>query len=232
MRGDAAGDVDAEGGDFGVLARPHASQPGDALRWDFEIGAGADEDFFEAANVFDDAERFAGCTVGGKSAQIEDGIGDELAGAVESNVAAAVALEDFNPALGKEFGRREDIFRFGIAAEGNDGRVLEKKNNVADAGFFAERDELFLQAERRGVIDGAELEDRDQKPGHGSSPISTDLNHFTTETQRHGEIIGFLRVDPRKSVACTSSINREPIHAIRGVQHGFGERGVGVDGPH
>ena len=37
-------------------------------------------------------------------AQIEDGIADDLAGAVEGDVAAAVAVEELNAALGKEFG--------------------------------------------------------------------------------------------------------------------------------
>jgi hypothetical protein len=34
------------------------------------------------------------------AAQIEDGIADELAGAVEGDVAAAVAFEEFDAALG------------------------------------------------------------------------------------------------------------------------------------
>ena len=36
-----------------------------------------------------------------KSAQVEDGVADDLAGAVEGDVAAAIAFEEFNAALGE-----------------------------------------------------------------------------------------------------------------------------------
>ena len=41
---------------------------------------------------------------GRESAQVEDRIADDLAGAVESNVAAAVAFEKPDAALSEEFG--------------------------------------------------------------------------------------------------------------------------------
>jgi hypothetical protein len=39
--------------------------------------------------------------------------------------------------------------------------VFEQKQDIADLFFFAERDQLLLQAEACGVVDGAELDDRD-----------------------------------------------------------------------
>ena len=90
--GDEAGDVDADGGEFGfgcafvavrrirsldsagrffesaLSARddmvafgigPDSGQAGDALGGDGEVGAGADQDFFEAADEFDYAQGFA-----------------------------------------------------------------------------------------------------------------------------------------------------------------------------
>ena len=96
------------------------------------------------------------------AAQVEDGIADDLAGAVEGDVAAAVAFEELNAALGKEFGRGDYVRGFGVAAERDDGRVFEQEQDVADFFFFAQGDELLLQAQAGGVVDGAELDDRDQ----------------------------------------------------------------------
>ena len=38
---------------------PDSGQACDSLGWDGEVGAGADQDFFEAADEFDYAQRFA-----------------------------------------------------------------------------------------------------------------------------------------------------------------------------
>jgi hypothetical protein len=40
--------------------------------------------------------------------------------------------------------------------------VFEEEKDVAYLFFFAERDELLLQAQSRGVVEGAELEYGDQ----------------------------------------------------------------------
>jgi hypothetical protein len=94
--------VDADGGEFGFgWLRPHSSQTRYSLRRDCEVHAGADQDFFEAADEFDHAQGFAFALRGGMGAQVENWIANDLAGAVESNVPAAVAFEDFDAALGK-----------------------------------------------------------------------------------------------------------------------------------
>ena len=80
-----------------------------------------------------------------KTSQIEDGVAHDLAGAVEGDVAAAVAFEEFDAALGEEFRARNYICGFGIAAQGDDRLMLQQKKNIADLFFFAERDELLLQ---------------------------------------------------------------------------------------
>jgi hypothetical protein len=59
---------------------------------------------------------------------------------VEGDVTSAIALEHLNPALGEEFRRGKNVFRLRVAAEGDDGCVFEKKNDVADSAFFAESD--------------------------------------------------------------------------------------------
>lgn len=80
------------------------------------------------------------------AAQVEDGVADDLSGAVKGDIATAVAFEELNPALGPEFGRGDYVCGFGIAAEGDDRRVLEQKQDVADLFFLAQSDELLLQA--------------------------------------------------------------------------------------
>jgi hypothetical protein len=77
---------------------------------------------------------------------------------VESDVAAAVAFEKFDAALGEEFGRGDYIGRFCVTAQRNDRLVLEQKQDVANLFFFSEIDQLLLQAQAGGVVNGAELD--------------------------------------------------------------------------
>ena len=58
--------------------------------------------------------------------QVKDGIGNQLTGTVESHVATAIALEQFDPFGFKVLTRRQHISSFGVAAEGNNRRVLEQ----------------------------------------------------------------------------------------------------------
>jgi hypothetical protein len=78
---------------------------------------------------------------------------------VEGDVAAAVALEEFDATLLQEFGRCDDVRGFGIAAERNDRPVLEQQKHVADFFFFTKRNQLLLQTQTGCVVDGAELDD-------------------------------------------------------------------------
>jgi hypothetical protein len=39
--------------------------------------------------------------------------------------------------------------------------MFEQEKNVAHVFFFAESDQLLLQAQTCGIVDGAELDDRD-----------------------------------------------------------------------
>ena len=73
----------------------------------------------------------------GEGAQVEDGIADDLAGAVEGDVAAAVAFEEFDAALGEEFGGGDYVGGFGVSAQRDDGSVFEQEQDVADLFFFA-----------------------------------------------------------------------------------------------
>jgi hypothetical protein len=94
-----------------------------------------------------------------EAAEIEDGVADDLSGAVESDIAAAVAFEKFDAALGKHFGRRDYVGGFGVAAQRDDWLVFEQEQDIADLLFFAQRDQLLLQAQARGVVECPELDD-------------------------------------------------------------------------
>ncbi len=96
--------------------RPHPGEACDTYGRDGKIRASADQDFFQPADEFDGAQGFAFAVGRGKSAQVEDGIADDLAGAVEGYIAAAVAFEKLHSALGEEFGQSDDVRGFRVAA--------------------------------------------------------------------------------------------------------------------
>ena len=132
---------------MGIVAsggRPNARQTWHSLCRYCEINAGTDQDFFETADEFDCAQRFPLAVGSGEATQIEYGIANDLAGAVERNVTAAVAFEKLNAALGKQLGRGDDVCSFRITAERNDRSVFEQKKNVANFFFFAKTYELLL----------------------------------------------------------------------------------------
>src|SRR5215469_18296515 len=68
---------------FGI--GPDAGEAGDAPGGDGKVGAGAHQDFFKAADKFNHAQGFAPAGGRGESAEIEDGIADDLSGTVESD---------------------------------------------------------------------------------------------------------------------------------------------------
>ncbi len=172
MRGDAARDVDADGGDFAagstalvqrVKARsaPDAGEFWDAASRDAEADAEADEGFFHGANEIDWTHAVAAGIA--EAAEVEDGIADQLAGTVVGNVAATVDLVDGNAAAGQQFVRSKDVGAIGVATEGEDGGVFEQEEGVADAAGAACFNELLLQAQSLGVIHAAEIEVLDHR---------------------------------------------------------------------
>ena len=63
--------------------------------------------------------------------------------------------------------------------------MFEQEQNVGNVFIFAERDKLLLQAETCGVVDGAELDYRDQASvGSGSSAFTKDGTEDTEELHR------------------------------------------------
>ena len=163
--GDGLGDVDADGGDFlfadGAAGEgPDAGEFADALGGDAEIFAGEDEGFFHEADEVDGAEVRA-AFAGEVAAEVEDGVADELAGAVVGDVAAAVDFVDFYGSAGEQVVGGQDVGAGGVAAEGEDGWVFEEEERVADEVGFAGGYDFGLEAEAFGVGDAAELEEVD-----------------------------------------------------------------------
>ena len=68
-----------------------------------------------------------------------------MAGAVEGDVTAAVAIEEFDASLLQEFGRGHYIGGFRVTTERDDWLVFEQEEDVAYLFFFAERNQLLLQ---------------------------------------------------------------------------------------
>ena len=138
MGGDEAGDVDADGGEFGfgAMRRGGAGEPKVASTPQNDSAnrpapLGMTSGLGSVQTPVRPGTRFVGMAKSaqvrirtssrrrtnsitprvlrlpsgrGESAEVEDGIADDLAGAVEGDVAAAVAFEEFDAALGEEFG--------------------------------------------------------------------------------------------------------------------------------
>src|SRR5262249_14976891 len=105
MRGHGARDVHADGGNLAryFLLRPDAGQAGNVPGDHAEVAAGADQRLFQLAHELD------GANPGIEAAKVEDGIADELSGAVEGDVAAAVGLMQLHAAGGEELARSNDV---------------------------------------------------------------------------------------------------------------------------
>ena len=91
-----------------------------ARGWNSERGRGADHDFLEATDVVGGAQV--------ATAQVEDGVGDELAGAVVGDVTATVGFDDLGIAR-----RHDEVLGADAAAEAVDRRVLQEGDGLGRA---------------------------------------------------------------------------------------------------
>lgn len=147
--GDPLADADAHGGDLGgrtIGGRdPDAGGFGVALAGDAVGGEGVDDGLLEESHVAVEAQGLAGVWVD-ESCEVEDGVGDDLAGAVVGDVAASVGLVELDTEGGEALGVGEDVIRGTLAAgDGDDGRVLDEVDGAQVAGGIAPGfDELGL----------------------------------------------------------------------------------------
>src|SRR5436309_14717753 len=84
--------------------------------------------------------------------EIDDRVTDELTRPVKGDVASALHFEKIDPAGLEIPWRRDEVFVFCRAPEGDDGIMLEEKENIlADFARNAGGGETTLQIERLGV---------------------------------------------------------------------------------
>jgi len=153
-----ATDVDADGGEFffADVARrlnPDAGLAGNAKGGDAEISGGANHDFFKRADV--------PVNVAADDIEIENGIADDLTGAVIGDVAAAIGFAKLDIFLPQNIFGGEEIFLASVAAEGEDMWMLAEEENVVDGAGFAGGDDAPLEGV--GVGPGEEAEIGDEK---------------------------------------------------------------------
>jgi hypothetical protein len=127
------------------------------LRRHAEVLAGEDECLLHQADEVDGAEEGA-ALVREVAAEIEDGVADELAGAVIGDLAAAIGLVDLDTFTCEQLVARENVRSCGIAAEREDGSMFHQEQRVADRSDLACGDDLVLKAQAFGVWNAAELE--------------------------------------------------------------------------
>jgi hypothetical protein len=89
---------------------------------DTEVAAGADHDFFQPVHHVHDADSHP--------RQVHDGVDHQLARAVVGDVAAALDLEDRDPAACERFLGHEKTLASAALAEGEDRRVFEEQHGV------------------------------------------------------------------------------------------------------
>lgn len=76
-------------------------------------------------------------------------------------VTAAIAFEDIDSTHGQLLGRNENIRGPGIAPKRDYRRVLKEQKHVANLPGLAQFDKFLLQTHAFGVVERAEVDDRD-----------------------------------------------------------------------
>ena len=157
--------MDADGGDFflrdaATSQGPDAREFADALRHDAKLAAGADEHFFEQADIVHWAEvrtLFAREI----AAQVDDRISHKLARPVIRHIAATVDLVQLDSALREHLVAGKYVGTMRITAKREDGRVFEQEERVADKILLTRRDDSLLDGEGFRVRDATETEEVD-----------------------------------------------------------------------
>ena len=95
------------------------------------------------------------------------------------HLATALDPDDLDPARGQRRGVRADVGWVGAAAEGQDRRMLEEQQLVADAALCTLGDEALLERERLVVVDPSEPrgDDRPRTGGRSARHRGQCLDH-------------------------------------------------------
>ena len=171
VRGYSARDVYADGADFAFAGRarvlimkatPYAGEPGDATGADAINAAEADQSLFHHSNEIHRAETTSGCVL--ETAEVEDGIANQLAGAMIRDVATTVDFVQGNAATGEELVGSQDVGTAGIAAKGEHRGMFKQEKGVLDEAFESQGGNFGLEPESIFVADTPQVEVLD----HGS----------------------------------------------------------------
>jgi hypothetical protein len=129
-----------------LIIRPNSSQSRHSLGGNSAVRAGADQDFFQAADELHCAKRLALAIGSRESTQIEDRVANELAWAMKRYIATAIAFEKPDSTPGQHLRRRDNIRSFRVATQCDDWKMLEQQQDVPDLLFFPKCDQPLLQA--------------------------------------------------------------------------------------
>ena len=150
--------------------RPHAGQLADALRHHAELAAGANQHLFEQANEVD-RPKMRTLLAGKIAAQIDDGVADQLAGAVIGHVAAAIDLVQLHAAAGEQFVAGNDVRAMRVAAQRDDRWMLQQQQRIGDQALLPRCDDPLLDGEAVSVeTPGRDGEDSPAFEGRTGSP--------------------------------------------------------------
>ena len=164
-----------------ILSAPTQApvRPSNPACFPAERRGGADHHLFQVAHV--------PVHVGAVRAKVEDRVGDQLAGAVVGDVAAAPGLVERDAELLEPGGGGDDIGsgRVAAGAERDDVGVLEEQQHVVHATQPPLLGKLPLYCEPLAVGDRAEAPDLDRPHSHDASKFSicfftTDMNSSAT----------------------------------------------------
>src|SRR5207237_10357082 len=133
-----------------VVSDPDAAFAFDAFGGDAVFGDGADQHFLEVRDVFAD--------VALAFAEVEDGVADELAGAVIGDVAAARRFEKADTLRAKDVAAGEQMIEFAAAAEGDDRRMYEQEKLVGELLVLTQSYDHMLTESSYLVRDASETE--------------------------------------------------------------------------
>ena len=146
VRSDPAAQVHAKRRELffaGGVIHPNSVVGRDAASSHAEIGRGANHHFFELLDV--------PAHVAAMLREIQDGIADDLAGAVIGDVAAAIARMEGDVHLREQAFAGTQVFAFAIAAESDHVRMLAEQQDIGNRAGFARFHCARLQRTCRGI---------------------------------------------------------------------------------
>jgi len=135
VAGHSATDAYANGSDF-AMAGPHAGEAGLHTGRHSTGGQPFDDEFFERSQV-----RMG---IVSSRSQAQDGVRDQLPGTVKSGLAAAIAVDDLDPAITKRKALAIGKPSIERSPEGCDGVVFEKEDGIGDQSIDPRRERFGL----------------------------------------------------------------------------------------